>query len=229
MQSAPHPSDTTLSGSNKCAAVRPERPKPMPNTEPDRPCSFSMPPRGCPWTLTRAFTTATPARYRLATRYGHSTCWRKPMGCKDRQFSEADITRMTREQKVPATLAAGPEKDPERRMAVLLRREAGPARITVFEGGHTMETSAALNWLARQRKGLARHSSRSRGDQNPRCFFLASRKSNPYLCMAFRGRVAHHSAPSASSLRTPENRRRIRCRIVGRGLQFLQPFTIRCV
>jgi pimeloyl-ACP methyl ester carboxylesterase len=74
-------------------------------------------------------------------------------GFKDRQIAETDIASMTREQKVPATLAAGPEKDPERKMAVLLRRVAGPARITIFEGGHDAEISAALDWLARQRKG----------------------------------------------------------------------------
>jgi dienelactone hydrolase len=74
-------------------------------------------------------------------------------GFNDRQIAETDIAFMTQEQKVPATLAAGPEKDPERKMAVLLRRVAGPARITIFEGGHDAEISAALDWLARQRKG----------------------------------------------------------------------------
>lgn len=77
----------------------------------------------------------------------------KANGYSDRQIAEADIARMTREQQVPATLAAGAAKDPERKMAVLLRREAGPARITIFEGGHDAEISAAVDWLARQRKG----------------------------------------------------------------------------
>lgn len=76
-------------------------------------------------------------------------------GYKDRQFADADIALMTQEQRVPVTLSAGPEKDPERKMDVLLRREAGPVRVTIFEGGHDSEVSAALDWLARQRKGSA--------------------------------------------------------------------------
>ncbi|MFC1453740.1 alpha/beta hydrolase family protein [Verrucomicrobiota bacterium] len=74
-------------------------------------------------------------------------------GLKDKQISEEDIQFMTREEKVPTALAGETEKDPERRLAILFRRTAGPVRITLFEGGHTAEAGAAYNWLERQKKG----------------------------------------------------------------------------
>jgi poly(3-hydroxybutyrate) depolymerase len=70
-------------------------------------------------------------------------------GLKDRQVSEDDIASMLRQQPVPGQGQA----DPERQKAVLFRRIAGPVRVTIFEGGHDQETTAALAWLSRQRKG----------------------------------------------------------------------------
>jgi len=60
---------------------------------------------------------------------------------------------MVKEQKIPAAISGETQNDPERQKAVLFRRSAGQARITVFEGGHDAETNAALAWLARQRLG----------------------------------------------------------------------------
>ncbi|MDD5676812.1 MAG: prolyl oligopeptidase family serine peptidase [Kiritimatiellae bacterium] len=74
-------------------------------------------------------------------------------GFKDRQITEADIRQMTREAKVPPTLARETENDPERTLAILFRRTAGSVRITLFEGGHAVEKDAAWNWLERQKKG----------------------------------------------------------------------------
>jgi len=74
-------------------------------------------------------------------------------GLKDKQISEENIQFMTREEKVPPALAGETENDPERRLAILFRRVAGPIRITLFEGGHTAENGAAWNWLERQKKG----------------------------------------------------------------------------
>lgn len=74
-------------------------------------------------------------------------------GYKSRQISNADIQFMTREAKVPPALAGETEKDPERRRAVLFRRVAGPARITLFDGKHEAEGNAAWRWLGRQKKG----------------------------------------------------------------------------
>jgi len=76
-------------------------------------------------------------------------------GQPQQQLTEADIDFITREQKIPDSLAAEKQTDPERHKAVLFRRIAGAVRITVFEGGHDSEPVAALNWLARQRKGQA--------------------------------------------------------------------------
>ncbi len=74
-------------------------------------------------------------------------------GLADRRLSPQAIDFMTKQQAVPPELAAEREDDPERTRAVLFRRAAGAARITVFEGGHDSEVAAALNWLARQRRG----------------------------------------------------------------------------
>lgn len=73
----------------------------------------------------------------------------------DRRVAEDAIGFMLRERKVPATLAAEREDDPERQKPVLFRRIAGTARLTIFEGGHDCEPSAALEWLSRQRRGAS--------------------------------------------------------------------------
>jgi pimeloyl-ACP methyl ester carboxylesterase len=75
------------------------------------------------------------------------------LAAPDKQVSVADIDFMVREQKIPAALATETQTDPERQKATLFRRSSGNARVTVFEGGHDSEPSAALEWLSRQRKG----------------------------------------------------------------------------
>ncbi len=70
-----------------------------------------------------------------------------------RKIGEADITSMVREQRIPTGLASDHLPDPERQRAVLFRRVAGQARISVFDGGHDSEGAAAISWLARQRRG----------------------------------------------------------------------------
>ena len=71
----------------------------------------------------------------------------------DKQVSAEAIDFMVREQKIPAALATETQIDPERQKATLFRRASGNARVTVFEGGHDSEPTAALEWLSRQRKG----------------------------------------------------------------------------
>ena len=71
----------------------------------------------------------------------------------DKQVSAEAIDFMVREQKIPAALASETQADPERQKATLFRRASGNARVTVFEGGHDSEPTAALEWLSRQRKG----------------------------------------------------------------------------
>jgi pimeloyl-ACP methyl ester carboxylesterase len=74
-------------------------------------------------------------------------------GIPDRKVAEADIDYMVKEQKIPAALNLETQNDPERQKLVLFRRSAGQARITIFEGGHDSETTAAIEWLTRQRLG----------------------------------------------------------------------------
>ena len=72
---------------------------------------------------------------------------------KDKIISDEDIASMVKNEKIPDTLAAQTEKDPERDRLVLFRRVAGSTRISVFEGGHAEDMYAGLAWLARQKKG----------------------------------------------------------------------------
>ena len=74
-------------------------------------------------------------------------------GFSESQMASEDIHEMTSTQKIPLSLQDEFEIDPERKCEVLFRRVAGPARITIFEGGHEAEISAAWNWLGRQKKG----------------------------------------------------------------------------
>ena len=75
------------------------------------------------------------------------------LAAPNKQVSAADIDFMVREQTIPAALATETQIDPERQKATLFRRASGNARVTVFEGGHDSEPTAALEWLSRQRKG----------------------------------------------------------------------------
>ena len=75
------------------------------------------------------------------------------LAASEKQISAEDIDFMVREQKIPAALAAETQIDPEREKATLFRRSSGNARVTVFEGGHESESSSAVLWLSRQRKG----------------------------------------------------------------------------
>jgi poly(3-hydroxybutyrate) depolymerase len=74
-------------------------------------------------------------------------------GLPEKQVADDAMEFMVRQQQIPPTLAGQREDDPDRSKEVLFRRVAGGARITIFEGGHDIETEAALAWLSRQRKG----------------------------------------------------------------------------
>jgi poly(3-hydroxybutyrate) depolymerase len=73
-------------------------------------------------------------------------------GHGERAFTEEEIASMVRERRAPAPLARERVNEPHRRHAVLRRRTAGPARVTLFDGGHEIDVAATLDWLARQRK-----------------------------------------------------------------------------
>lgn len=74
-------------------------------------------------------------------------------GHPDRVIPREFADRMVEGAEVPAELAG---QDPEDILyggkRVLFRREAGPARITIFEGGHEGIYRAGLTWLSRQVK-----------------------------------------------------------------------------
>jgi dipeptidyl aminopeptidase/acylaminoacyl peptidase len=75
------------------------------------------------------------------------------LAATDKQVPAEAIDFMVRERKIPTSLVAETQADPERQKAVLFRRSSRNARVTVFEGGHESESSAGVLWLARQRKG----------------------------------------------------------------------------
>ena len=66
-------------------------------------------------------------------------------GRREASFTEAEITYMVQNETVPPGTAEPPGE--ARRTPILLRRAAGPARITVFEGGHETDFPAAYLWL----------------------------------------------------------------------------------
>lgn len=74
-------------------------------------------------------------------------------GHSDRVIDDATLRRMEQDRQVPPD-QAGPLPVPgERRFPVLFRREAGPVRVTVFDGGHQHDTVPAIEWLALQHRG----------------------------------------------------------------------------
>lgn len=71
---------------------------------------------------------------------------------KDR-LSAKQISEFTRTAKVPASLEyALPTDKTYGAKRVLFRRHSGSARVTIFQGGHEIIPSAALQWLAKQQR-----------------------------------------------------------------------------
>ena len=58
------------------------------------------------------------------------------------------IDFMTQRQEVPADLTHRQQDEPPRRHKVLFRRQAGPARVTIFKGGHEIDVKTAFDWMA---------------------------------------------------------------------------------
>ncbi len=75
------------------------------------------------------------------------------LAAEERLLPEADIASLVRDRGIPEGLRSEKQDDPERAKAVLFRRVSGNARVTLFEGGHDSEPTAAVLWLSRQRKG----------------------------------------------------------------------------
>jgi pimeloyl-ACP methyl ester carboxylesterase len=71
----------------------------------------------------------------------------KANGHDDKMLSEEDIQTLTQEARIPEHLAGEKEEEAGREHAVLFRRYAGPVRVTVFDGGHSVDIQAAFQWL----------------------------------------------------------------------------------
>jgi len=74
-------------------------------------------------------------------------------------FSEAQLAAIASSRRVPAEVlevsaAVASNMPPEafaaetRQRPILLRRTAGPVRLTLFAGGHESDFPAALDWLS---------------------------------------------------------------------------------
>lgn len=74
----------------------------------------------------------------------------KANGQPEKAFSPELIESMTQSRQVPDELLTPIEEN--RVKPVLHRRSAGPARITIFDGGHEGEVPIAIEWLAHQKK-----------------------------------------------------------------------------
>ncbi len=68
------------------------------------------------------------------------------------QFTEHEITYFVKKAAVPPELSKTVSDQTYGDKRPLFRRTSGPARITIFDGGHEIIPTAALEWLARQRK-----------------------------------------------------------------------------
>ncbi|MBX7256639.1 MAG: prolyl oligopeptidase family serine peptidase [Candidatus Hydrogenedentes bacterium] len=73
-------------------------------------------------------------------------------GTPEKRLTDEQIATFTERQTVPKELRGERRNEPFRDHTMLFQRTAGPARVTVFEGGHTIDVPAAMRWLSRQRR-----------------------------------------------------------------------------
>ncbi len=66
------------------------------------------------------------------------------------RLAEADIDAITKDARIPERLAA--KIDEPRLKRVLFRRTSGPARVTIFDGGHEADFPAGVRWLEQHRQ-----------------------------------------------------------------------------
>ena len=67
-------------------------------------------------------------------------------------LTQAQIDEFVRKPKVPKALVEPIEDSSYGKKKTLFRRISGKARVTIFNGGHELVTSAALDWLTKQTK-----------------------------------------------------------------------------
>lgn len=71
---------------------------------------------------------------------------------KSQPISDDEIGQLTRDRKLKHPLKSDQITDSSYGRAIFLRRESGPSRVTVFDGGHESVPGAALNWLSQQKR-----------------------------------------------------------------------------
>ena len=73
-------------------------------------------------------------------------------GLAERKIAEEAIEATTRDAAIPPGLKSEDVGKGPRRSRALFRRSAGPARLTIFDGGHEIDFPEALRWLETQRR-----------------------------------------------------------------------------
>ena len=68
------------------------------------------------------------------------------------RLTDAQIKHIREKRKVPVALSKERVDEVGRIREVLFRRSAGPARLTLFDGGHEGDMPTAIKWLAAQSK-----------------------------------------------------------------------------
>ena len=68
------------------------------------------------------------------------------------RFTEEEIAYFTREAQVPTALRRDTSDTSYGGLKILMRRQSGSARVTVFDGAHDKNTEAAFRWLNQQRR-----------------------------------------------------------------------------
>lgn len=68
--------------------------------------------------------------------------------------SEVEIKELSEQRRLTKPQPEDLRPDPEARRGIVLRRTAGLARVTIFEGGHEGLPEPAVEWLARQRRSV---------------------------------------------------------------------------
>ncbi len=64
-----------------------------------------------------------------------------------KMLSERDIDSLTKEERIPDRLVKETEDDPARKEKILFRRTAGPATVTVFDGGHSIDVHTGFRYF----------------------------------------------------------------------------------
>ncbi|MBX7256345.1 MAG: prolyl oligopeptidase family serine peptidase [Candidatus Hydrogenedentes bacterium] len=76
-------------------------------------------------------------------------------GVPDAALTEETVNFMTSRAEVPDGLAFKGTAESGRAQPILFRREAGPVRLTLFDGGHVIDPATALSWLATFKQSAA--------------------------------------------------------------------------